>query len=182
MNKIKSFTLIELVISILLSSIIAISSYSAYFYINLVVNKKMELIYLNEVALHMLTFLSRDIRNAGFEEQFSANGEILTPIIVTNDNNITLTYDLNQTRRIIRNYIFNTNDNKVYVNETLLDSLTPTQTIINRPIAIDVANLNFSQDAINPKRIIIDLNLTTKNQYNGANIVRTFRQVEYQRN
>lgn len=182
MNKKHSFTLIELVISILLSSIIAISSYSAYFYINLVVNKKMDLIYLNEMALHTLTFLSRDIRNAGYTEQFSANGEILTPILLTNNHNITLTYDFNETRRIIRNYVYEDSNDTIFINEQQIDNGTTTNSIVNQPIAVNVSSLQFVQDVTNPKRITINLNLTTKNQYNGNNITRNFIQVEYQRN
>lgn len=166
-KKYKSFTLIEMVISIFLSSIIAMTGYSVYFYINMIVNKRIDNIYLNEMALNTFSFISRDFFNAGYKDYNSVNGDILNPIVIQN-NSLTITYDINATNRVTNTYSYDQNTSTLLLN--------------NLPLSTNITLFNVNFDTNSTNRYIINLQLTGTNTYNDVNLTKNYRKVLVKRN
>lgn len=168
-NKIKSFTLIELLISILLFGILSSSSYTAYFYLSNVVEKRNNLIYLNESFFNFYFFVNKDIVSAGYTDINTLNGKINPSINITNNGkNMTITYDENANTRNVHSFTFDEVNHLVLLN--------------NNPLAVNVKSVLYTFDTINPKRIIVDIIFKSPHKFNGNFLTRNYRFTALRRN
>ena len=151
-HNIKGLSLVEMLVSVVISTIILAAAYSSYTVISNNFNIQKDLKFMSQSARSVVEMIARDVRMGGYKD-FN-NAEIGTPIKITDSSNnccdrIDIIYDKSKSSRVKISYYTKVHKNRNRLMKQVLKCNTPdcssTSTVqAEQPIADYVEDLQFS--------------------------------------
>ena len=148
----KGLSLVEMLISVVISTIILAAAYSSYTVISNNFNIQKDLKFMSQSARSVVEMIARDVRMGGYKD--FDNAAIGTPIKITDSSNnccdrIDIIYDKSKSTRVKISYYTKVHKNRNRLMKQVLKCNTPdcssTSTIqAEQPIADYVEDLQFS--------------------------------------